>query len=87
MDVSGMLDSMFAVAKALAPVVAGNKGVETVALAERVIEMIDHVREEVPAHAGPSVESQIEELVIERDALEAAICAHVDQTAARLRGE
>jgi threonine dehydratase len=86
MDVTAILDAMFAVAKAAAPIVAGEKGVEAVALAERVIEMIDTTREVVPATSGGSIEAQLDELVAERDALEKRVNEHVDQTAKRLRG-
>lgn len=79
MDATALLDSMLDVAKAVAPVI-GHGAPEVVALGERVMEMIDHAvdtfGDDVPA-----------ELPRERDEIEARIAKHVDETAAKLRGD
>lgn len=77
--ISAVLDSMFGVAKAIAPL----GGPAAVA----VVEMIDHAVETFGPDAEPDEKQQLVELVEQRDVIEKAVNQHVDRTVADLRGE
>jgi hypothetical protein len=74
----GLLDSLLDLAQAAAPII-GHGAPEAIALGSKIVETIDHAKDlfdgKIPVP-----------LAQERDAIEAKVTAHVESTAAHLRG-